>query len=281
MTKTRICAFSTCLIVGCSSLEEVDPPPPPPEDEVLRPPLTVLGEFPTGPEFPVTGDVYTYTVLRTWDTTPGDGQVDRSEAGGLRATVHEPEPFGVWNRSLPISRVQTLGAASDSTHSWFKLDVSADSSASFTLIGQYTPWSGLQEFANPRPLLGYPLITPELGPDSVTSWVEAQAQVTRWGHGLRDLIVAYDVEVYREEVCEDNEGNPTLCTEEELFESISGQIETYLVEDLWVSPTASAAESTWYGRDGMVSSVFASRSAGETIFTTTRLTSLRVDGSAP
>ncbi|MAE72220.1 MAG: hypothetical protein CME06_17340 [Gemmatimonadetes bacterium] len=225
------------------------------------------------------GDVYTYSVRRTWDTTPGDSQVDRTETGSLRVAVHESEPFGVWGRSFPISQVQTLEAASDSIHSWFKLDVSADSSASFTMIGEYTPWSGLQELADPRPVLGYPLITPELGPDSMTTWVEAQAQVTRWAHGLRDLIVAYDVEVYREEICEDNQGNPMICTEEELFESISGEIETYLVEDLWVSPTATAAESTWYGPHGIVRSVLASRSAGETILTTTRLTRLSVDDS--
>ncbi len=276
--KTAAPVFALAIIASaCTTTEVVDPPPPPPEDEILRSPLTVLGEFPAGPEFPVTGDRYRYAVDRTWDTTPGDGVVDQTQFGELVVRVMPDEPFGIWNRATPVISVQTLGTLADSSTAWYRLELSADTSATFAMIGDYRLESGTQELTEPRPVLHYPLTTPELGPDSVATWVEFQASVTRWMHGLRNIVVNYNIDILTQEPCEDAFGNPTICYDEEFSETIAAEVETFLVEDRWVTPTATAAESTWFGRYGLVKSVLASRTTEQTIVTTTRLTWLRVD----
>ena len=264
------------LIAACAAKEDPVGPPPPAEEIDQRPPLTNLGEFPSGPHFPVTGDVYTYAITRTRDTTPGDGSVDSSESGSLRVRVFPEESFGIWNRTYPTSRAQSVGALRDSTVTYHKFDVLADSVADYSVVG-FSSAAGTEELAEPRPLLSYPLLTPEEGPDSLTSWFDFSAEVTRWYCGRDDIFVSYDIDILKEEICEDNQGNPTLCFDEAFWRFVAGEIETHLIVDAWITPVAVGAESTWWGRDGMVRSVFSSSTEEETVVTTTRLTGLRTN----
>jgi hypothetical protein len=264
--------LAAVILPACSSSDSGGDIVAPPEEENLRPPLSNLGEFPAGPHSPVAGDIYTYNVERTWDTTPGDGQVEQTALGTLRITVGADTTFGVWSSTIPVTRMQRVGGIVDSTVTWFRFDTGAENQISYGAIGLFSNGT-IDEFTDLRPLLTYPLTTPEEGPDSLANWVDGWVEITRWYHGRDDLVTLYDIDVLRSGLCADS---TSICEWEELWQTVSGTVEAYRVTDIKQSEAAQVVEESWWGRDGMLQSVTTSVGPEQTVVTTAVLAELRV-----
>lgn len=260
MNKLFLVALVAPFAISACSPEDLatGPGSTEPDDDGLRSPPTTVGHFPEGPEFPFVGDEYHYRAQfdrRRLDGTPAEDPI----VGTSRVRVESRGPFSIWNDAFLVSRVDSLISV-DSTATWYLRHVHADTAAEITVPGRYDPLrGGREEFSPNRPLIRFPLL--EEG-DSLGTWIEGQTTVTRRNRGRHDITVAYDVEGVRA---------PSMGGEIDTFYTISGTVEAYLLEDVIVSPSATAVESTWIGEPGVLRSSLTAHSATQTTQTTRRL----------